>query len=331
MSLSRQDNANRLATGINALAGGRSAVVRFAADQAAMQPWIEMECYQLGRGSILAKMDCLNLGTQQLVRETQTAAIQKLGMTPANLCTVSVCTPDPTFRFSELSANTDNSVFFMPGSTEFDIYVPAGACTAYISLDQEEFLRAARAIAPKAWARVPARLISMSTTQRLAFSRLVDQVFAQARSQGSANNPFDEPGLRTVIMQGVEIIVAAAPEAMLVEPERANAMDVCRKSRTFIDEQLALDSLPTIADICQAVDVSERTLQYAFRRYVNVTPMTYLRLCRLNRVQAALRQLDPDSTTVTTVALRYGFLHLGRFSADYKNTFGELPSETLSH
>src|SRR5690606_11635046 len=65
MSLTTQDNANPLATGINALDGGRSAVVRFAADQAAMQPWIEMECYQLGRGNTLAKMDCLDLGTQQ--------------------------------------------------------------------------------------------------------------------------------------------------------------------------------------------------------------------------------------------------------------------------
>lgn len=331
MSLSRQDNANRLATGNNALAGGRSAVVRFAADQAAMQPWIEMECYQLGRGNTLAHMDCLDLGAQQLVCETQTAAIQKLGMTPASLCTLSVCTPDPAFRFSELSGSTDNSVFFMPGSTEFDIYVPAGACTAYISLDQEEFLRTARAIAPKAWASVPARLISISATQRLAFSRLVGQVFAQASNPGTAHNPFDEPGLRTVIMQGIQIILAAGPEAMQVEPERANATGVCRRARAFIDEQLALETLPTIADICQAVDVSERTLQYAFRRYVNVTPMTYLRMCRLNRVQAALRQLDPDSTTVTTVALRYGFLHLGRFSADYKNAFGELPSETLSH
>jgi hypothetical protein len=34
---------------------------------------------------------------------------------------------------------------------------------------------------------------------------------------------------------------------------------------------------------------------------------------------------------VTTIALRYGFSHLGRFSAYYWATFGEMPSETLRH
>ena len=91
-----------------------------------------------------------------------------------------------------------------------------------------------------------------------------------------------------------------------------------------------MDTVPTIADICHATEVSERTLQYAFRRYVDMTPLIYLRMCRLNQVRTALRHLDPSSTTVTNVALRYGFIHLGRFSADYKKAFAEQPSETLS-
>lgn len=33
--------------------------------------------------------------------------------------------------------------------------------------------------------------------------------------------------------------------------------------------------------------------------------------------------------TVTTVALDYGFTHLGRFSEFYKATFGVPPSESL--
>ncbi|MFP5456117.1 MAG: helix-turn-helix domain-containing protein, partial [Alphaproteobacteria bacterium] len=34
-------------------------------------------------------------------------------------------------------------------------------------------------------------------------------------------------------------------------------------------------------------------------------------------------------TTVSELALEWGFTHLGRFSAEYRRRFQELPSETL--
>jgi hypothetical protein len=36
-----------------------------------------------------------------------------------------------------------------------------------------------------------------------------------------------------------------------------------------------------------------------------------------------------ETQITTTVALRHGFSHLGRFSAFYHSTFGEVPSATL--
>lgn len=76
--------------------------------------------------------------------------------------------------------------------------------------------------------------------------------------------------------------------------------------------------------------MSERTLQYAFKVYVDMSPLAYLRGCRLNRARAVLRASDPGAVTVTEVAMRLGFLHLGRFSTDHRKLFGEAPSETLS-
>ena len=38
-------------------------------------------------------------------------------------------------------------------------------------------------------------------------------------------------------------------------------------------------------------------------------------------------ETDP-AATVTTVAMRFGFVHLGRFAAEYRRMFGEIPSET---
>ena len=75
--------------------------------------------------------------------------------------------------------------------------------------------------------------------------------------------------------------------------------------------------------------MSERTLRSAFRNVVGLSPNVYVNVIRLNRVRAELEKSSPFSTTVSAVATRGGFFHLGRFSRDYRRFFGELPSETL--
>jgi transcriptional regulator GlxA family with amidase domain len=75
--------------------------------------------------------------------------------------------------------------------------------------------------------------------------------------------------------------------------------------------------------------VSERTLEYAFKETMGLTPVTYLTRLRLHRVRQALLAAAPGSTTVSIVALDWGFWHFGEFSRAYKECFGELPSDTL--
>jgi AraC-like DNA-binding protein len=54
--------------------------------------------------------------------------------------------------------------------------------------------------------------------------------------------------------------------------------------------------------------------------------MMYLRRLRLHHVRAELAAHSPDSVTVTMVAGRWGFVHLGRFASQYRQLFGETPS-----
>ena len=84
-----------------------------------------------------------------------------------------------------------------------------------------------------------------------------------------------------------------------------------------------------VTDLCEAAEVSERTLQYAFKEVMGMTPVAYLTRLRLHRVRQTLRAATHRSTTVTAEALRWGFWHFGEFSRAYKGCFGELPSDTL--
>jgi transcriptional regulator GlxA family with amidase domain len=75
--------------------------------------------------------------------------------------------------------------------------------------------------------------------------------------------------------------------------------------------------------------VSERTLEYAVKEIMGLTPMTYLVRLRLHRVRQALLAGTQGSTTVSAEALNWGFWHFGEFSRAYRECFGELPSDTL--
>lgn len=322
-------------TGTSSIVAGqelRSAVIEDASIQAAMQPWIEMECYQLSPGKQLARMETLNLGSQRIVRESQATSVQKLGITPANLCTLSYCTPTPNFRFSEIGASETDTLFFMPEHTEFDIYVPAGAQTAYVSFDQEEFLQGARALNPEQWERTPEQLQQLQTAQQATLKSTINHWFSATRKLGTCMPIVDDRMIRRLLLENILQVATTSSQNQSQPPpiERARAFYICRMACTFVEDSLAVDAVPTVTDICRTIGVSERALQYAFRAYVDMSPVAYLRLCRLNRVRTTLRTSAPQATTVTAVAMRFGFLHLGRFAQDYRRVFGEPPSATLA-
>lgn len=82
-----------------------------------------------------------------------------------------------------------------------------------------------------------------------------------------------------------------------------------------------------LADLAQAAGVSVRTLNMLCHRFHGVSPMDLLRNMRLDAAHAALRA--KPHVSVTETALQYGFGHLGRFSAYYRQRFGQLPKYTL--
>jgi AraC family ethanolamine operon transcriptional activator len=94
----------------------------------------------------------------------------------------------------------------------------------------------------------------------------------------------------------------------------------CEVMLASTDEPLSM------LEVCRRVGASRRNLNYCFQDVLNTSPLKYLRAVRLNGVR---RELLRDAPTVIDAAARWGFWHLGQFSHDYKQQFGELPSATL--
>ena len=125
----------------------------------------------------------------------------------------------------------------------------------------------------------------------------------------------------------------------LLMPERDGALDLsggAHASGRHLQRALdyiwahAHESL-TLDRIAAAACVSPRTLEAAFRRRYEQSPLAYARGIRLERVHAALQAAAAEGrpASVTDIALQHGFVHMGRFSAYYKQRFGCAPSATL--
>lgn len=84
-----------------------------------------------------------------------------------------------------------------------------------------------------------------------------------------------------------------------------------------------------VSDVCVAMGVTQRTLVRAIRAVHGTTPSYRLRTLRLIGARDALMSVKARTETVTDVAMRLGFVQLGRFAADYRDVFGESPSDTL--
>jgi AraC-like DNA-binding protein len=85
---------------------------------------------------------------------------------------------------------------------------------------------------------------------------------------------------------------------------------------------------PSVREMCASTGASYATLERGFLETYGMTPKAMMLALRLSGARRTL--LDPTpTTTVTAVALQWGFVELGRFSVRYRQRYGEVPSETL--
>jgi AraC-like DNA-binding protein len=130
----------------------------------------------------------------------------------------------------------------------------------------------------------------------------------------------------------LERLFLAMREADTVEPVGRDKTLRDHTEVVRIAEEHALSHLTGhvhVTDLCRIANVSERTLEGAFKEVMGLTPVAYLIRLRLHRVRAALLAAEPGTTTVSAEALKWGFWHFGEFSRAYKRCFGELPSASL--
>lgn len=81
--------------------------------------------------------------------------------------------------------------------------------------------------------------------------------------------------------------------------------------------------------LCHVAQISERSIQYLFKRELGMSPTAYIKGHRLYKAHKKLWKYDQSNINIRDVANEFGFWHMGQFATDYFKLFGELPSKTL--
>ena len=244
------------------------------------------------------------------------------GITPPGALTIVIPYPETHLGVCGGRAVEPRGVILSNGEREFEYRLEAATRHVTIVLDRPlaestlpEMLTAARS--------GPGAVLKLSDdeTHRNAI-RFAESLMQRARRDPDILRRTPDRFARDLAALLAEISYETAAQRNGIRRFAAarKAMEIIRHAR---DQEL------NIAQLCAYAGVPKRTLFQGFCELYGLTPMQYLRLLRLADVRRDLLA-SGRAASITEIALDHGFSHLGRFSAEYRAVYGELPAQTRS-
>lgn len=298
-------------------------------EHAALLPHWQQRYEQVSAGRFNGRLEALSLGPVQLFRETTDQAVLQHGQCRPGTITLGVSIGahgqawylGRHLRQGQPLAVVAGHDFELASRGAFDV-VALGVDMA--ELDRHSVRVDGRAFETTHQSGALAPFAGDIRSQ--AFSELVLSTLATARDHPKllAQAPLQR-SLSQCMFDTLLCHLAAPAAAGASDSTATSRQRVVREARAYMGEHA--EEPITVPELCDALHVSRRTLQYSFQDVLGMTPVSYLRALRLNGVRRDLRRGGAEP--VADRAARWGFWHLSRFAADYRHLFGELPSVTL--
>lgn len=160
-----------------------------------------------------------------------------------------------------------------------------------------------------------------------AWHRALDYVTATFGSAETARQPLTVASTAALL---AAMLLECYPSNVTAEQDLLSDPTVpepLKEAVSFIHTHVGRDI--GISDVAEALHLTPRAVQYLFRQRLDTTPTEYVRRVRLHRAHHELIVGDWSSISVGEVAQRWGFVHTGRFSVLYRQTYGQSPHTTL--
>ena len=230
--------------------------------------------------------------------------------------------PSSTSKINGLTVEGEH-LMCRPGDCSFELVTPEEFDIYGVVIKQQALMKAAESQGIELnWQELiqQGRLTLPTTTldsARYVLGRMLKQ---------NANLPPSRVQQDMVIMTMLELLQKESHNQS-IPASFQRRKQIVDKVKLFLNQHQ--DEPVTVTQLCDIANASRRTLQYSFETVLGISPLQYLRISRLNGVRRTLMLSNP-TTVIADVAAQWGFWHQSQFAKDYKQLFGELPSQTLN-
>lgn len=152
---------------------------------------------------------------------------------------------------------------------------------------------------------------------------LLQQVFEQSEQLHSRQAQLDIEERICILLANA--IAPALKQKQSVSTRLSTRQNIVTRSLSYIREHTPRSV--SVLELCEAAYCSLRTLEYAFKSILDMTPKQYLSLYRMHQIHQVL--LTGGLVKVEPVIQSFGIINTGRFAKDYYNLFGEYPKQTV--
>jgi len=279
-----------------------------AAQQTGLIGW-EQEYNQLGRGIFSGSIESLRLGGILIQRERFNVSVEQSSVAPKS--SVNFVWMNSGWRVNGVSVAPETFGMWTGGAEHVAVN-ECGSDSLLVTVDARLFGMAA----PRPFlAMVRGGDVAIASAGEWLRGLLLMAADPRSPAEASA-----EVVAGLALDRLSDILFRFGPAA----PTCGDAPRVFRLVRELACDRPG-DPL-TVAGICAATGVSSEALQRAFADTVGLSPSAWLRIRRLNGARRDLRLARGTGESVSAIAMKWGFWHLGRFSAYYREQFGEYPS-----
>jgi AraC family ethanolamine operon transcriptional activator len=227
-------------------------------------------------------------------------------------------------RFNGCSFDPAQAIFLKPGS-EIHVVMTGRQQWSGLILDEKRF----EAVVDERWLRTTARFFMVDglLAREPGLRSFATEVSHLAQSDASRLGDGSVP---SAMMDCLSELLerAAAPSGN----EWHRYLHLHRRVRLVARAEEFLRSAINRAiytqDVASALGVPNRTLSEAFVAVYGMSIHRFLRVWRLNLAHRALTAGGASPSLVKSVALDFGYWHLGRFAKEYRTIFGVSPSES---